>query len=137
MSYTAYVESGVIHKKVGPVKKIFLSAKMIKEKGKEIIIVPPANKGSQKHIQMYVNNRSDVLNDLIFSASVDLCFSASGLIEWVSPLANKNYFEYRDEEFLEVLGLKDHVMKLKLFWPSNGPSWDGIGKVPTKEKGPA
>jgi hypothetical protein len=49
-------------------------------------------------------------------------------IEWVSPCADKNFAEYRDDDFLEVLGLNHLIHELKDFWPKNGPQWDGLGK---------
>lgn len=48
-------------------------------------------------------------------------------MSWLSPLANQNYFEYRDD-FLgpQALNLPQHLAALKNFWPYNGPQWDGL-----------
>ncbi|KUJ85192.1 hypothetical protein AVO45_16935 [Ruegeria marisrubri] len=53
----------------------------------------------------------------------------SGLptIEWVSPLAEDEYAEYRDEAFLDRLGIGHLTASLKDFWPQRGPQWDALG----------
>ncbi len=93
-----------------------------------------APKGSQKHIQCYVNQCSDrkVFDHLILSASPSLLAETDGRIEWVSPLAKNDYAEYHDGAFLQKLDLGDHVDALKGFWPSGGPHWDALAKVKTR-----
>jgi hypothetical protein len=47
----------------------------------------------------------------------------------VSPLAADNYSEYRDKEFLEVIGAGHLVPKLREFWPPGGPCWDALARL--------
>jgi hypothetical protein len=61
--------------------------------------------------------------------SLDPSFPPGAALEWVSPLRNQRYDEYRDEEFLEKLGLYERSNKLKQFWPKKGPCWDGLGVI--------
>lgn len=90
-----------------------------------------ATKGSQKHVQIYVNARSQVLNDRLLSASASLAAECAGPIQWVSPLAQDDYREFRDAEYLEALELNQYKKKLSDFWPRKGPSWDALARVPT------
>ncbi|MCU9847611.1 hypothetical protein OEZ60_06290 [Defluviimonas sp. WL0024] len=48
-------------------------------------------------------------------------------IDWVSPLAEDDYAEYRDGAFLERLGIDSLCGPLKDFWPQRGPQWDALG----------
>ena len=47
-------------------------------------------------------------------------------IRWVSPLEDDDYAEYRDEDFLKLLGRADLTAALSRFWPSRGPQWDAL-----------
>ena len=49
-------------------------------------------------------------------------------ITWLSPVADDEYAEYRDQAFLDLLGIKLSKVSLSDFWPSRGPVWDGLGK---------
>jgi len=49
-------------------------------------------------------------------------------ITWLSPVADDEYAEYRDQAFLDLLGIKLPKVSLSDFWPSRGPVWDGLGK---------
>lgn len=86
---------------------------------------PKAKKGSQKWIQKLVNDRPQILNTAIWSA---FSLSPGEDIHWFSPLKNDDYAEYRDEAFLDLLGIKLEKETLKQFWPSRGPRWDALGK---------
>ena len=48
-------------------------------------------------------------------------------ITWVSPLERNAYREYRDEDFLNAVGIGHAYPQLKAFWPTRGPVWDGLG----------
>jgi hypothetical protein len=48
-------------------------------------------------------------------------------IVWMSPKAGDGYAEYRDQAFLDLLGIKPTKTKLKDFWPNRGPQWDALG----------
>ena len=74
-------------------------------------------KGSLKLVQTLVNGHASIL-DREISADLNLDIDR---ISWLSPLAKDDYCEYRDEDFLKVLGLSRYIDKLKTFWPKNGP----------------
>jgi len=48
---------------------------------------------------------------------------------WVSPLKSDGYKEYRDQKFIDLLGLDLKKRELRDFWPSPGASWDALGKT--------
>ena len=50
-------------------------------------------------------------------------------IEWVSPLADDQYAEYRDASFLSRLGVELNHRLLRGFWPRFGPQWDALGRT--------
>lgn len=77
--------------------------------------------GSQRQIQFYVNERPELLQQEI-STSLDQQMA----LQWVSPLRVDKYREYRDDAFLEVLGLSRYREKLGQFWPKGGPVWDAL-----------
>jgi hypothetical protein len=54
-------------------------------------------------------------------------------IRWVSPLAQDNYTEYRDPDFVRAVGLGAFVSELATFWPSGGPSWDALAIISDSE----
>jgi hypothetical protein len=88
-------------------------------------VQPLASRGSQKWIQTLINEKLDVLNKKL---QTKLGLSKDDEIKWLSPLKEDEYAEYRDEAFLERLGIKLDLYPLKVFWPPNGPQWDGLGK---------
>ncbi len=47
-------------------------------------------------------------------------------VTWLSPLRDQRYAEYRDGDFLELLGRADLIPRLAKFWPARGPQWDAI-----------
>ena len=54
----------------------------------------------------------------------------SGTIEWVSPLASDEHAEFRDQGFLDRLGIVLERVPLPDFWPAGGPQWDALAKAP-------
>ena len=50
-------------------------------------------------------------------------------IRWVSPLKDDEYAEYRDQDFLNRLGLTLTKRSLDSFWPNLGPQWDALGRT--------
>jgi hypothetical protein len=86
---------------------------------------PKGTKGSLKWIQYVVNSHPKVLNNPI---NTFLGFHNSRPIEWLSPKAD-DYSEYRDQAFLDLLGIKLSKTKLKDFWPNGGPQWDALGRI--------
>ncbi len=89
-----------------------------------------AHKGSQKWLQMAVNECPRLLNGAILCGLPD----SPTDIDWRSPLAKDNYKEHRDKEFLDELGVSRFLRKplpswndLYSFWPKSGPRWDAHG----------
>ena len=83
--------------------------------------------GSQLQTQLYVNKRTEQLDDAIRAAFDDL---ATATFEWRSPLADDHYAEYWDAAFLKCLNLDQHVDALARFWPKRGgPHWDALALV--------
>lgn len=77
-------------------------------------------------IQAAVNNYSESFDRSILEG----CGLARGAaVEWVSPLANDEYAEYRDQDFLDQLGLQLRHRALADFWPKRGPQWDALGRT--------
>lgn len=86
-------------------------------------------KGSQKWLQIMVNQCPERLNELIDNALGSLAnHDSSSSITWLSPLKTDDYAEYRDADFLERLGLAELQQPLEKFWPRSGPQWDALGK---------
>ena len=93
------------------------------------IIQPNGTKGSLKWIQHVVNDCPDVLsNTLIDAIRVD----KEQPVEWLSPKADDDYSEYRDQDFLDLLGIKLSKTSLNDFWPKRGPQWDALGRIEDK-----
>ena len=82
------------------------------------------DKGSQKWIQILINDKSELLEEEIRNA-----FEISKGIDfhWKSPLKKKRYEEYRDAAFLRALKIQSLREPLSSFWPARGPQWDALG----------
>jgi hypothetical protein len=80
-------------------------------------------KGSQFWLQTLVNEYPDQLNKVI-GAKIN-----ERDIEWLSPLTDDAYAEYRDQSFLDRLGVRLNTVPLSEFWPSLGPRWDGLART--------
>lgn len=91
------------------------------------VIQQTGKKGSLKWIQILVNRHPDILNAEIRS---QVGLSDDAQIEWLSPLKDDDYAEYRDSAFIERLGIDLHKYNLSDFWPRGGPQWDGLGRTP-------
>ncbi len=85
-----------------------------------------ADKGSQKWIQIAVNDETASLDRAVRAACG---FQDSELIAWLSPLREDGYAEYRDGSFIDRLGVKLPNAPLGDFWPRRGPQWDGLGRA--------
>lgn len=83
-------------------------------------------RGSLKWIRHAVNVTPQLLNERI-KAALGLPDSAG--ITWTSPLANDEYAEYRDEDFLRLTGSDAQKVPLSNFWPARGPQWDALAKL--------
>ena len=84
-----------------------------------------ASKGSQKWLQAMVDVCPQLLDAAIRRESEEI----SAPIQWVSPLANDNFREYRDGAFLDKLGVRLDYVPLNKFWRPNGPCWDALGRT--------
>ncbi|SRR6266567_4813355 len=84
--------------------------------------------GSQRQIQTYPNLRPVELSHKVLELLRPPPYPSIRL-KWVSPLATENFKEYRDEDFLRVLGLQEHASALREYWPEGGPSWDALAQL--------
>jgi len=93
------------------------------------VIQPKGTKGSLRWIQHIINDCPDVLSNPIINA---IGADREESLEWLSPKADDDYSEYRDQAFLDLLGIKLSKIKLKDFWPKRGPQWDALGRIEDK-----
>jgi hypothetical protein len=84
--------------------------------------------GSQKWIQYFVDWQQKALTDSVLAAVPSLR-EFNGVLEWVSPLEDDKFREYRDEDFLTLVGAAEHIAQLRSFWPRGGPCWDALAKA--------
>lgn len=77
---------------------------------------PKAARGSQYWLQELVHREPALVDEAI----------GLGRLDWVSPLADDQYAEYRDGAFLDRLRISLPVRPLAGFWPNRGPVWDGL-----------
>lgn len=80
-----------------------------------------ASRGSQRWLQHFVASSPGVLDDAI----------GLGRLSWLSPLAEDAFSEYRDQAFVDLLGLRLTQRSLHSFWPRGGPVWDGLAHAPS------
>ena len=90
------------------------------------IVQPKKDKGSQRWLQKLANRQPELLNDTL---RCQLGLTDRKMITWLSPRESDDFAEYRDQEFLECLGISLEYRSLASFWPSNGPQWDALGKT--------
>ena len=90
------------------------------------VIQKSDGKGSLKNIQDLVNKNQEIINNLLKSNINEF---ANEHISWCSPIINDGFAEYRDKDFLSILGLDPNEIKLYNFWPSRGPQWDALAKT--------
>jgi hypothetical protein len=90
-----------------------------------------AKRGSQKWIQILVNEKPHLLDS---SIARELSLSEDDRIGWLSPLRSEGYVEYFDQASLDKLGVKLSRKPLTSFWPKGGPHWDALGKTAASQK---
>ena len=90
-----------------------------------------ARRGSQRQLQDYVNEHQAILTNALMEALPPRFQELGATIEWVSPLAQNDYIEYRDAEFLRTVKLGKYTDKIANFWPSGGPCWDALALIST------
>lgn len=84
-----------------------------------------ATRGSQKWVQLLVNENPRLLTDAVRAAAK---LSKDWMVRWVSPLMSDDWAEYRDMDFLAAMGLGRLADDLEKFWPEGGPQWDALGR---------
>ena len=73
-------------------------------------------------------NRCPAVIDAAIAEALGLAQGES--IKWASPLESEKFVEYRDQEFLERLGVHRLPQRqLRDFWPKRGPVWDGLART--------
>ena len=83
-------------------------------------------RGSLKWIRKAVNEHTELLNARVRES---LALPSDIEIEWKSPLVDDEFAEYRDDDFLALLGVKQLEHPLSRFWPVRGPQWDALATV--------
>lgn len=83
--------------------------------------------GSLKNLQLLINNRTDLLDSILSKR-----LNNTAPVNWISPLKNDKYAEYRDYDFINKLSINKLKRQLSDFWPRLGPQWDGLGKSGNK-----
>ncbi len=81
-------------------------------------------RGSLRDIQVLVNRFPDFFTRKI----KEHIRIKSDRIDWVSPLKDDEYSEYRDNGFIAKLGVQNLKTSLNDFWPKRGPQWDALGR---------
>lgn len=87
---------------------------------------PKGKKGSLRWMQALVQYHPTLLEAELRRL---LCLSNEVSFGWRSPLSTDDYAEYRDGDFLDVLGLSTLTDALKAFWPTHGPQWDALACI--------
>ena len=85
---------------------------------------PSDGHGSLRDTQVLVNSFPDMFANKIKEKIV----IKSNRIDWVSPLKDDDFSEYRDNGFIQKLGIRNLETSLSAFWPKRGPQWDGLGR---------
>jgi len=82
-------------------------------------------RGSLKWTQVLVNECPELINRPLREA----CMLSSDVpISWLSPIHSDDFAEYRDQAFLQLLGVRLEKRPLETFWPNRGPQWDALGR---------
>jgi hypothetical protein len=95
------------------------------------VIQKSKDKGSLKDLQVLINKNEELINKEIKANFNEF---AEDKIIWTSPKEDENYKEYRDNRFLEKVGLKSNEIqeiKLTKFWPARGARWDALATTDT------
>jgi hypothetical protein len=88
--------------------------------------VPFAVKGSQRWLQVAVENAPEAINAPLRAA---LGCAPDESVQWVSPRRAARFQEYRDDEVVRRCGFELPAGALSAFWPLRGPLWDGLATV--------
>jgi hypothetical protein len=74
--------------------------------------------GSLRDIQLLVNKNQGLIDNLIKKEFPEMI---NENIYWKSPLESEDFAEYRDNDFIDVIGLDRNEIRLQEFWPERGP----------------
>ena len=91
---------------------------------------PLGQRGSLKWVQLLVNCCPELIDVPLLQAC---SLPPDTQISWLSPLRDDLYAEYRDEQFLDRLGICLTRKQLRAFWPRLGPQWDGLARSSSSE----
>lgn len=90
---------------------------------------PAANRGSRRWLQVLVNCRPEIIGDAVAQRLHELPDD----IDWLSPLWEDQYAEYRDQSFFDRIKgsmyfrpTLQRQQPLAEFWPRFGPQWDAL-----------
>jgi len=92
----------------------------------------PASRGSKKWLQVFVNEHQELLHRHL---ATSLKLPDGDTIRWLSPLKDDDFAEYRDQAFLDRLGIALDLAPLKEFWPRGGHQANGMasqGRAPVR-----
>lgn len=90
----------------------------------------PQTTRSEHWLRKAIEDHRDALNTLVRKT---LGLPSGEDIEWLSPLKSDGYAEYRDQSFLERLGIESTAVPLKRFWPPRGPQWDALARTSSQK----
>jgi hypothetical protein len=88
------------------------------------VIQSPGTRGSLRWIQRLVSSKAALFEAKLRATRI---LANHETITWLSPQEEDDWAEYRDGDFLRLLGLERLSTDLKEFWPSRGPQWDALG----------
>jgi hypothetical protein len=86
-------------------------------------------RGSLKWLQRLIARHSIILDEGLRDAGL---LDRTEAVEWHSPRKTDDWAEYRDADFLDVVGKAALKGLLEKFWPEQGPQWDALGSVGDK-----
>lgn len=87
-------------------------------------------RGSLKWTQVVVNECPELINRPLRE---NCMLSSDAQISWLSPVQSDDFAEYRDQAFLQLLGVQLEKRPLETFWPNRGPQWDALGRTHSGE----
>lgn len=87
-------------------------------------------RGSLKWVQRVVNECPEFINEHLRNMCM---FPDNTQISWLSPINADELAEYRDQAFLDLLGIKLQRCPLSTFWPDRGPQWDALARADSGE----
>ena len=87
-------------------------------------------RGSLKWVQRLVNECPELINRPL--RNMCMIAESTGIL-WLSPNRADEFAEYRDQAFLDLLGIQLQRCPLHTFWPRQGPQWDALARADSGE----